>query len=409
MSVQIIIRINPFISASAAANRWLTLIEGLSKLGAKVELLIYGGYQSEKEAKAYKTLDKMNGVAIKYIAPQLIQGYLKTRYYIYIGEKLRERRLLNLIFKELEKKDGIVWTDFSHFGIYLAIQLKKHQPTRQLFLELSEFLDIHQYNKGNFLQRWQANKRQQFFEKTAYHVYNVLALMTRTLFNHYQQFPKPRPKLLHLPMTVDLDRFTGNVNPLPEFQKPYIAFVGVMNDAKDGVSILIHAFQRIANKFSNYKLYLVGGSNYDTPFHLKLIHEYGLAERVFWMKEYARDHIPQIICHADLLVLPRPNSKQAQGGFPTKLGEYLATGNPVCATRVGEIPDYLTDNESVFFAEPGSVESFAEAMDRALGNPSIARKVGEKGKKVAEQEFNKDIQATKLYDFLKELGGNLMA
>ncbi len=59
-----------------------------------------------------------------------------------------------------------------------------------------------------------------------------------------------------------------------------------------------------------------------------------------------------------------PDSKQAQGGFPTKLGEYLATGNPVCATTVGEIPDYLVDGESVYFAVPGSVDSFADAMLR---------------------------------------------
>jgi glycosyltransferase involved in cell wall biosynthesis len=121
------------------------------------------------------------------------------------------------------------------------------------------------------------------------------------------------------------------------------------------------------------------------------------------MKEYSRDAIPSIIGNADLLVLPRPDSKQAQGGFPTKLGEYLATGNPVCATSVGEIPDYLTDNESVFFAQPGSVESFAEAMRRALSDPENAKRVGLNGKKVAQKEFNKDIQAKKLHQFLLEL------
>jgi glycosyltransferase involved in cell wall biosynthesis len=176
-----------------------------------------------------------------------------------------------------------------------------------------------------------------------------------------------------------------------------------MNDAKDGVSILINAFNSIKNKFPQYKVYLIGGWNYDTPTHLNLIVDFDLQERVFWMKEYDRNKIPNIICNADLLVLPRPASKQAQGGFPTKLGEYLATGNPVCATSVGEIPNYLKDNESVFFAKPGSVESFAEAMDRALSNPENAKRVGLNGRKVAEREFNKDIQAKKLYDFFKEL------
>ncbi|MEO7491038.1 MAG: glycosyltransferase, partial [Ferruginibacter sp.] len=99
----------------------------------------------------------------------------------------------------------------------------------------------------------------------------------------------------------------------------------------------------------------------------------------------------------------RPDSKQAQGGFPTKLGEYLATGNPVCATSVGEIPDYLVDAESIYFAEPGSINSFTIAMERALSNTEEARSIGMKGREVAEKHFNKDIQSKIFYHFLKEV------
>jgi glycosyltransferase involved in cell wall biosynthesis len=271
---------------------------------------------------------------------------------------------------------------------------------------MSEFLDIHHNNKGNILQRWKGDAKQKLFENKTFFCLDGMALMTKTLLNHYQNFPQPQPKFLHLPMTVDLERFEQPKEPLKEFQSPYIAFVGVMNDAKDGVSILIKAFNFIKEKRPNHKVYLVGGWNYDTPIHQQLIKEFGLEERVFWMKEYPRDKIPNIICNADLLVLPRPDSKQAQGGFPTKLGEYLATGKPVCATRVGEIPNYLADNESVFFAEPGSVESFAETMDRAMSDPENAKRIGANGRKVAELEFNKDIQAKKLFEFLKELNAD---
>ena len=137
-----------------------------------------------------------------------------------------------------------------------------------------------------------------------------------------------------------------------------------------------------------------------------MIGHLGLEQRVFWVGEYHRDTIPAILKNANLLVLPRPDSKQAQGGFPTKLGEYLATGNPVCATTVGEIPDYLVDGESVYFAESGSVGSLANAMQRALGNPEEKKRIGANGRKVAETHFNKDIQAKMLYDFLS---GNLIA
>ncbi|MBM3206613.1 MAG: glycosyltransferase family 4 protein [Candidatus Staskawiczbacteria bacterium] len=403
MNILILINHNPFCSSSASANRWLTLIEGLANLGVQIKLLIYGGYQTENEVINWKTFGVKNGINYKYLEPRLVMGFFKQRYYIYIGFVFQRRRLSKLIFQELKHYGGLVWTDSSHFGFELAVKIRKKISMLKLFLEMSEFLDIHKNNKGNILQRWQANVKQLFFEEKAYYSYDGMALMTQTLMKHYQVFPKPQPKLLHLPMTVDLARFNSVTELRPELQSPYIAFLGVMNDAKDGVSFLIKAYNLIKSKFPLHRVYLVGGWHYDTPIHLQLIKDFHLEERVYWVNEYPRDAIPSIICNADLLVLPRPDSKQAQGGFPTKLGEYLATGKPVCATRVGEIPNYLTDNESVFFAQPGSVESFAEAMERALGDYENAVRVGANGRKVAEEYFNKDLQARKLLAFLEEL------
>lgn len=395
--------LNPWIQNSASANRWLTLIEGLEKLGVQIKLLIYGDYQSKQEAINWKTFGEKNGISYKYIHPKLIKGYLNQRFHTYIGSELQKPKLSKLILQELKHNEGLVWTDASHFGFQLTVKIKNMFPEKKLFLEMSEFLDIHKYNKGNFLQTWQASRRQRYFEKKAFHAYDGIAWMTKTLLTHFSGFSQPHPKFLHLPMTVDLERFSLQQQPLPDFQKPYIAFVGVMNDAKDGVSILIEAFNLIAKEYPAFNLYLIGGWNYDTPLHQQLIKKYGLEDKVFWKGEFSRDQIPAIIKNAYLLVLPRPDSKQAQGGFPTKLGEYLATGNPVCATTVGEIPDYLVDGESVYFAKPGSVESFAEAMSRALSNPAEAKRIGANGRKVAETHFNKDIQAKKLYDFLFSL------
>jgi glycosyltransferase involved in cell wall biosynthesis len=143
--------------------------------------------------------------------------------------------------------------------------------------------------------------------------------MTETLMKHYQSFPKPIPQLLHLPMTADLERFQGQIEVHQDFDQPYIAFVGVMGNAKDGVNILIEAFNNIHEKYPDLKIYLVGGWIYDTLSHLKRIKELNSKERIKWVGSYPRLAIPSIICNARILALPRPDSKQAQGGFPTKL------------------------------------------------------------------------------------------
>ena len=403
IKIVIVIETNPFYQNTASANRWRTLIEGLAKQNVDIMLLITEGYNNIAEFKQLKFSGSIKNVKYRYLNYIFHNNIWLRRINNYL--------LLPLIYPYMQKRvqrilknsnADIIWTSSSLQSFTLAVALRKQHVKAKLFLEMNEFLDISRYNKGRAIHKKQGTDRQYYFESKAFYSYDLMALMTKTLIKHYEKFPGPGPKLLHLPMTVDLERFKGNIEPLNDFKQPYIAFVGVMNDAKDGVNILIKAFAKIHKQFPYYKLYLIGGWNYDTPGHLKLIKEYNLEDKVFWKGEFSRDKIPRIIKNASLLVLPRPDSKQAQGGFPTKLGEYLATGNPICATTVGEIPDYLKDNESVFFAKPGSVDSFAEAMVRALSDPERAKKIGQNGKKIAERYFNKDIQAKKLYQFLKK-------
>ena len=403
MRIKILLNSNPFFESSASANRWLTLIEGLSDLGAFVKIVVIGNFQSSAEKDKFKSVSEINGIEIKYLTSKVVGGLWQRRYYNYIGKHIQALRIKKSVRKEIQTFNDILWAE-NDLTIWKTISTITNRSNKsfKLISEMSEFLDIHHYNKGNILQVKLADSKQAYFEKKYIQQLDGLVLITKTLMTHYSTFTK-HPPLSHLPMTVDLERFQKQTNPPSEFKSSYIAFVGVMNDAKDGVNILIEAFHKIYKDYSKLNLYLVGGWNYDTPAHLKRIKELKLEERIKWVGEYPRDSISSIICNAKLLVLPRPDSKQAQGGFPTKLGEYLATGVPVCATTVGEIPDYLKDCESVFFAEPGLVDSFALAMHTALKDSVKANEVGKQGKKVAESFFNKNIQSKTLYNFLKQL------
>ena len=179
-----------------------------------------------------------------------------------------------------------------------------------------------------------------------------------------------------------------------------VAFTGTYTDRKDGVSILIEAFAKISDKYPSLHLLLAGFQHPDMEGQKVLIRKYNLQERISHIGMIDKSEVPSFIGNACLLALSRPDSHQAQGGFPTKLGEYLATGNPVCVTKVGEIPNYLEDNVSAFMAEPGDVDSFADAMDRALRDETNAKRVGANGRKVAEENFDAEKQAKRLSQFL---------
>jgi len=402
MKILIIVENNPFFVSSAASNRLISLILGLKKFDVSIHLIITNGFQNFKE---------FNDLGLK--GQNEIYSYQYTTFLI--NNNIWARRLnaflikpiLNNFFKKntlsniLKYNPDIIWSsmDLSSLNIILDERLKN--GSFKFVIEMSEFLDVHNIQNAQFIHRLGGNKRQKLFNELILPHLNGLMLMTLTLYSEFKILSKP--KLLHLPMTVDLDRFKDSCLNLEGFESPYIAFVGVMDNIKDGVNILIQSFNIIQEKYPKLSLYLIGGWNYDTPSHLELIRSLNLENKVKWLGEFSREKIPAILQNATILVLPRPDSKQAQGGFPTKLGEYLASGVPVCVTRVGEIPNYLTDNETVFFAEPGSVESFADAMNRCLSNPELAKSVGSAGRSVAELQFNKDIQGKKLFDFFKTL------
>jgi glycosyltransferase involved in cell wall biosynthesis len=228
----------------------------------------------------------------------------------------------------------------------------------------------------------------------------VMAVMTKKLNEYYNQFLSKQTALIHLPMTVDLSRFSEK-QAEASLSSPYIGYCGSMNNSKDGVDILIQAFIEIMDQFPDLHLYLAGAKDprEDYSAQVKLIEKNNAQSRITYLGQLSREEIPAFLSNASILALARPNSQQSEGGFPTKLGEYLASGRPVCVTDIGEISDYLVNDKSAFFAEPGSFISFSQAITKALSAADI-EKVGKEGQKIAFQIFNKDIQSKRLYDFL---------
>ena len=253
MKIYILAYSNPWLQNSASTNRLLSLVEGLGKRGVIIKVFIYGGYLSNKEKYDWTQTGNYMGFQYEYINEIVYEGYWKVRWNYYIVSKLQIPKIFSKLEAKINHTIDILWTDTTLIGFKLAYKLKKEHPRIKIFTEISEFLDIQQYTKGNSLQRWVETRRQKYFEQKAFFVYDGMALMTKTLVSYFSSFPTPHPKFLHLPMTVDLDRFRGDIIPLPEFQIPYIAFVGVMSDEKDGLNVLIKAFYKI--KDYNISLY----------------------------------------------------------------------------------------------------------------------------------------------------------
>lgn len=200
-------------------------------------------------------------------------------------------------------------------------------------------------------------------------------------------------------MTVDCNRFS-NIN--KQETEPYICYCGTVSNFKDGVDTLLESFGMIVKEFPNIKLYILGASPYekDNKKNSDIIKKYDIKDHIYMPGAISGDKMPQFLKNAEIVVLPRPDNIQTKYGFPTKLGEYLMTGNPVVVTRVGELDDFLVDKKSCLFAEPGNASDFAEKMKWVLQHPDEARKIGKEGKKVAEASFNYKIEGGKIANII---------
>lgn len=201
--------------------------------------------------------------------------------------------------------------------------------------------------------------------------------------------------IVNIPLIVDIDEFSVD-NQMKYVTKNYVSYCGNMGNNKDGVDILIRSFAEFYKTHGNYRLRLIGGAALHEMRQLKLlVEQLGIKESVDFLEYMPHQELVEELKQSSLLTLARPANKQAEGGMPSKLAEYLATGIPALVTNVGEISRYVKDGIDCYLAIPGSVSNFAERMDYILSHVEESFAVGERGKLSAKQ-FDYKYQVQKL-------------
>lgn len=390
-----ILKYNPYFQSNASANRWRTIAEGLQKRGIILTVFLTGGFMNFSELRKYGFSGIVNGISYNHSALLLNNNvwFRRVNKYIFsILKKGRQRKKFSDLIDELHPE--IVWVGSSDQAV--EIFCNTYDPGKhrfKVFYEVNEYPDLF-FVPGTRIHDIYFNE---FIGKV-----DLMVCMTKELIKYFGRIPlKADIKIHHMPMTVDISRFE-NIGLRYGEQKPYIAYCGGLNNDKDGLDILIYSFEKISMEFKNINLLIAGPKEFDGDKNLDLIRKLNLSDRIKYLGVLNRDEIPYLICNAALLALPRPSSRQAQGGFPTKLGEYLASGRPVCATIFGAIPEYLSDEVNAFLAKPGEVSSFTDALMRALTDKPKAEEVGRRGKEAAILNFSMESEASRLFDFIQK-------
>lgn len=228
-----------------------------------------------------------------------------------------------------------------------------------------------------------------------------LFVISNPLKQFFQQYGIPSSKIHIINMTVDPSRFLKIHK--TNCKDRYIAYCGTASNNKDGVDELIKAFAIVAQRISDVKLYIIGKtpSKKQKFGNMELVKSLSLKDKVVFTGIVKAVDMPQLLKNAEVLALDRPDNLQATYGFPTKLGEYLLTKNPVIITAVGDIPEFLKDGVSALIAKPSDAEDFSSKLIWALTHKDEAARIGREGCSVAMEHFNSFTEAQKIIKIFK--------
>jgi glycosyltransferase involved in cell wall biosynthesis len=197
-------------------------------------------------------------------------------------------------------------------------------------------------------------------------------------------------RVVALPGGVDADRFNPETARAGAARAraalglaadvPVIGLVSGFRVMK-GQQTAVEAAARLAAAGCRFHLLLIGQGPF-IPRVRELVERVGLAERVSILGFV--DDLPAAMAALDVALYAALESD----GMSRVLFEYLATGVPVVASRVGVVPEVLDDGRTAMLVPPGEPALLAGAIARLLDDAALRRAVGGAGAELVRAHFS---------------------
>jgi alpha-maltose-1-phosphate synthase len=181
-----------------------------------------------------------------------------------------------------------------------------------------------------------------------------------------------------------------------------------------GIFDLLAAAEKICEKRDDVEFVFVG----DGPLRSEMKHfvtEHGMGKTVRVTGFVPEETVAEWIGAGDVCVAPYNTGavsdgvthKDAQGalmrGSPLKIYTYMACGRPVVASHFKEAGAYIEEESAGLGVAPENPEALAEAILRLLGDTGLSQEMGERGRRLAEEQHS----WSKVVDSYLEVAGSV--
>ena len=211
----------------------------------------------------------------------------------------------------------------------------------------------------------------------------------------------PAEKIIVIPNGIDLKRVRVKINEKAKKQElglnPNHLIVGTLSrlEHEKGIDILLEAVKLVLAEKPEIHFLIAGGGKLKQPL-MKMATALGVEKSVSILGE--RTDALELLKIFDIFVL-----SSRWEGMPMALLEAMAMGKPIVTPRVGEIEQMITDGVNGLLVPPAQPQKLAEGILKLLNNRLLADKLGNRAKKVAEEQFSFEAVARQFEEVCNEL------
>ncbi len=173
-----------------------------------------------------------------------------------------------------------------------------------------------------------------------------------------------------------------------------IGNVGALDNAQKGQEYIIEVARRFRESHPAFQFLLVGDGN-DEAMLRDLAGDLPNVAFAGWV-----DNVGDYLAAFDLFILP--SNKEGIGGI---LLDAMDRALPVIASRVGGLPEIVSDGENGILIDPRSPDQLEQAILRLYDDPDLRRAMGARGREFS-RDFTTEAMAASYLELYRQATGN---
>ena len=173
---------------------------------------------------------------------------------------------------------------------------------------------------------------------------------------------------------------------------------------RKGIDTVLRALPALLESFPTLR-YRIGGNGPDRERLETLAAELGIAQAVEFLGFVPDEELPTLYRSATIFVMPareEPNAASVEG-FGIVYLEASASGIPVVAGNSGGTAEAVRDGETGLLVPPDDPAALTQTLIQLLSDPGLCRRLGDTGRRWAEDTMNWERTTVKLQKILENM------